>query len=83
MTKKSYREDKRVSPLGVEGIAAIRRILETKQNAKVNEVLVDAFSASIMIAVFDAVNDLNKTKIMAMPLVRAFDVCAKVYRKAK
>jgi len=46
MTKQAYREAQRVSPLGAVGLERIRQITREHQAAKVNEVLVDGYTAS-------------------------------------
>jgi hypothetical protein len=45
-----------------EKIAAIRAIVTAGQYAKVNGIMVDLFSASAIISVYDAVNDENKAR---------------------
>jgi len=83
MTKRQYRESTRLLPVGKEGIERIRQVLKKGQFSKVNEVAVDAFSASVIVAVYDAVNDENKTKLEGMCIGRLADVCMKTYSKSR
>ena len=55
---------------GEERVAAIRRIVEEKQYAKVDGTMIDLFSASAIIAVYDALNEQNKARYAAMPAGR-------------
>jgi hypothetical protein len=52
-----------------EKIAALRDILEHGY-AKIDGVMVDLFSASAMVKVYDALNDENKIKFAALPIVK-------------
>jgi hypothetical protein len=60
-------------------VEAIRAIVTQGQYAKVNGVMVDLFSASAMIGVYDALNDVNKAKYRALPVAQmatiAFKLC--------
>lgn len=47
---------------GEERVAAIRRIVEQKQYAKVDGCMVDLFSASAIIAVYDKLSPENQAK---------------------
>ena len=49
-----------------ERIEAIRRIVSESQYAKVDGVMVDLFSASAIIRVYDALNEVNQAKYSAM-----------------
>ena len=77
MTKKTYRESARMKPIGKEGIEACRRIM-TEGHAKVNEVMVDSFSASAIVKVYDALNPDNRAKIERMPVMLAADIAFKM-----
>lgn len=81
MSKQTYRESRRVAPLGLQGLEQIRAIIAQHQAAKVNEVLVDLFSASAIVAVFDAVNEANREKLLALPVAQVADICFKVINK--
>lgn len=78
MTKRAFRQDQRIQPIGTAGIDACRKIVADKQAAKVNEVLVDLFSASIIVQVFDAINDANRAKLATMPVAKVASVCLKL-----
>lgn len=45
---------------GEERIAAIRQIVAEHQYAKIDGIMVDAFSASAIVAVYDALNPTNR-----------------------
>ena len=51
-----------------EKLAAIRRIVEEHQYAKVDGVMVDGFSASAIVAVHDALNETNRAVFLALPI---------------
>lgn len=67
---------------GDQRIAAIRRIVERKQYAKVDGVMVDLFSASAIVQVFDAISEANRAKFTALPVAKMADVAFKVIKKA-
>lgn len=82
MTKREHIQAKQASPLGQEGIDAIRKIVAEKQFAKVNEVAVDIFSAGTLITVYDRVNMAAQSKIRAMTVTRAVHVAFKTLERA-
>lgn len=49
-------------------IAALRRIVKQKQYAKIDGVLVDLFSASAIVKVYDALSAANKKKLASLPV---------------
>lgn len=82
MTKREHIQAKQASPLGEEGIDAIRKIVAEKQYAKVNHVAVDLFSAGTLITVYDRVNPESQAKIRAMTVPRAIHVAFKTLERA-
>lgn len=52
---------------GEERIAAFRRIVEEHQYAKIDGTMIDAFGASAVVAVYDALNETNRARFSAMP----------------
>jgi hypothetical protein len=58
--------DSRGDPLA--RIDAIRAIVTAKQYAKVDGVMVDLFTASAIVAVYDGLNETNRAKYAAMPV---------------
>ena len=78
MTKQEWRQEQRVKPMGVEGIAQCREIVERGQYAKVNEVMVDLFSASAIVQVYDAINPANREKMVSFPVAAVADVVFKL-----
>lgn len=83
MTRASYVERKRLQPVGKEGIEAIRKLREAGEARKINEVYVDTYSAGVIIAVYDVVNDTNKERLEAMNVGMLASVCMRTYAKAK
>jgi hypothetical protein len=53
---------------GTERIAAVRQIVERKQYAKIDGQAVDLFSASAIVAVYDALNESNREKFCSLPV---------------
>lgn len=74
MTKQAHRQAKRLSPIGLEGIEACRAIVARHAAAKVNEVMVDAFSASGITEVYDALKPENQVKFVTLSVRKATDV---------
>lgn len=74
MTKRDYRRKRRVAPIGEAGVAAMRKIVEQNQYAKINEVCVDAFSASAFVQVYDALNPTNQAKLASLCVGEAMDL---------
>lgn len=51
-------------------IDALREAVKARSYANINGTTVDLFSASAVIAVFDAVNETNRQKLLALPVPR-------------
>lgn len=79
MTKRQHIEAQRIKPLGAEGLAKVREIARTGY-AKVNEVLVDSYSASAIVAVHDKLNPENQAKLLAMPVAKVASVAFKLLK---
>ena len=62
----SYEEWKALDEGVCESVGALRQIVADKGAAKVHGVLVDMFTASAIMQVYDAVNDANKEKMDTM-----------------
>lgn len=60
-----------------ERIAAIRAIVDTSTFAKVDGCMVDLFSASAIIAVYDALNTDNRAKFAGLSVHRMASVAFK------
>jgi RadC-like JAB domain len=58
-------------------IDRLRTIVADKQAARVNGILVDLFSASAVVGVYDALNETNRAKFAAMPLPKMVDLAFK------
>lgn len=65
---------------GAEIIAACRAIVDAGQYAKINGLMVDLFTASAIVKVYDAVNSANKTKLEALPVSRLAAVSFQVLK---
>jgi hypothetical protein len=63
-----------------EKMWCIRTVYQHKQAAQINGVIMDGFTASAIIKVYDAVNDQNKEKLKKLSLGRMSDVCFKVMK---
>ncbi len=82
MTKQAHKEKVRLSPLGETGMAQIRKIVEEHQCAKVNGVLVDGYSASLITQVYDALSPENRARLLTKPVAQVADICFKVWKPA-
>jgi len=65
----------------VSKIDTLRKIVEDHQAAKVDGTFVDAFSASAIVKVYDALNDQNKAKFASLPVWRMADITWKLLEK--
>jgi len=64
-------------------IAKIRDIVKTKGATKVDGFMVDTFSASAIIQIYDKVNDANKAKMDKMKVDKLADLAFKLMRKMR
>lgn len=78
MTKQAYRQQIRLAPIGAAGIEQCRAIVREHQYRKVNEVMIDGFSASAIVAVHDKLNEQNRAKLEALPVGKVASVCFKL-----
>ncbi len=69
-----------LSANGLERIAALRRIVAEKQYAKIDGMMVDLFSASSIIGVYDALNEVNQAKYRELPVNRMATIAFKVLK---
>ena len=83
MTKREHIEAVRVSPINEEGLARMRRIVASGTAAKVNECFVDTWSASAVVKVYDAVNEKNKARLLALPVARVCQIATQVLSNQK
>jgi hypothetical protein len=63
-----------------ERIAALRAIVARGQYAKVDGVMVDLFSASAVVGIYDALSEANRAKYAALP---AWKMAAIAFRLMK
>lgn len=66
-----------------ERIEAFRHIVKEWQYAKIDGVMVDGFTASIVVKIFDGLNETNREKFMNMPAPKACVVALKLANAAK
>jgi hypothetical protein len=59
---------------GTPRIDRLRHIVEHRQAARVEGLLVDGFTASMLVQVHDALSDANKAKFLALPLRKMVSV---------
>ncbi|MCA9457388.1 MAG: hypothetical protein KC587_12050 [Nitrospira sp.] len=59
---------------GIARINALRDIVQSKQYAKIDGIMVDLFSASIVLNVYDALNDSNQAKLRACPIPKMVSI---------
>ncbi len=53
-------------------------VVETGQCTRINGLLVDAMTASLIVKAFDSLSDNNKAKLAAMPVRKMASVCWKM-----
>lgn len=63
---------------GADRIEAFRRIVETRSLSKIDGVTVDLWTASTVLAVYEALNDANRAKFAAMNAHRMAHVALKL-----
>lgn len=57
-----------------EKIQQLRKIVEEKQYAEIDGVLVDLYSASIVVKIYDQLNEENRKKYAALSIERIVDI---------
>jgi predicted nucleic acid-binding Zn-ribbon protein len=72
-----------MSPLGDDGINSLRTIVHDGTATKVHGIMIDIFTASVVLAVYDLLNDSNKEKLKGMGIGRAIDRSVKLFAKVK
>jgi hypothetical protein len=66
---------------GLARIAAVRRIVEEHQYAKIDGQMVDAFSASAIVAIYDALSAENQAKYRGFHVALMADMAFKLLKK--
>ena len=64
----------------IDKITACRRIVETCGYAKIDRYTVDLFTASAIVVVYDALNEANRARFVALPLHKMASVAFKFVR---
>ncbi len=59
-------------------MAALREIVANHQYAKIDGMMVDGFSASAIVQVYDALNTANQIKYVQLPVAKMADVAFKL-----
>lgn len=65
---------------GVERVAAFRRVVERKQYAKIDGTMIDLFSASAVVGVYDKLSPENQAKFAALPAAKMVSVAFKLIK---
>jgi hypothetical protein len=65
---------------GAAIIEACRSIVTNSQYEKINGHMVDLFSASAIVKIYDALNDANKAKFLALPVARMASVAMQLLK---
>ena len=65
---------------GQARIAAFRVIVSQCQYAKIDGIMVDLFSASAILKVYDAISDVNQAKYRHMPVTRMAGIAFKLIK---
>jgi hypothetical protein len=63
-------------------IEAFRRIVRNHQYEKIDGTMIDGFTASVVVQVYDALNETNKAKFASMPAGRMGIVAYKLNKEA-
>lgn len=66
---------------GIERINAVRQIVTDSQYAKIDGIMVDLFSASAIIRVYDAINEANQVKYRNLPVHKMAEIAFKIMSK--
>lgn len=64
-------------------IAALRQIVADKQYAKIDGIMVDLFSASAILSIYDNLNDTNKERYAKQPVYIMADMAFRLREKMK
>lgn len=59
---------------GTPRIERLRHIVEHKSAARIEGLLMDLFTASMLVQVYDALSETNRTKFLALPLRKMVSV---------
>ena len=60
--------------------AQLRQIVSDKQRGKVEGTMVDLFSASAIVSVLDALNEMNKEKFLKLPVDRMSEIAFRMMK---
>lgn len=79
--KNSIRESVEITEAKQSYVDQMRDIVAKKQAKKINGVMVDMFTASAVVKVYDAINDTNKAKMDKMTVPAMANVAFKLLKK--
>ncbi len=65
---------------GDQIIAACRSIVANSQYEKINGTMVDLFTASAIVKVYDACNETNQAKLKALPVARIASIAMQLLK---
>lgn len=68
-------------PGDVTLIDTLRRIVATRQHAKIDGVLVDLWSASVTVLIWDRLRDDKRQRLLALPSHELILRCVAIYRR--
>ena len=66
---------------GIERINAVRQIVTDCQYAKIDGIMLDLYSASAIIKVYDNLNEPNQIKYRGLPVYRMGEIAFKLLNK--
>jgi hypothetical protein len=70
-----------LKPLGSLGIAQLRNIVEARQAASCRGQKIDAYTASMLVQVYDGLTPENRARFETLPLVAAVKIGWQCIRK--
>jgi hypothetical protein len=81
--KRQHGTTETIAANGQDRIAAIRKVVEQKQYAKIDGCMADLFTASIVLKVYDALNDKNRMKFSSCSWPVMADMALKLVSKER
>lgn len=64
-----------------ERVAQLRAVVDQKQYRNYQDMVLDLFTASVILVVYDALNDKNKLNLISRPLREMAIIALRVYEK--
>jgi len=63
---------------GIDRYNVIKKIVDDKQYAKVDNIMIDLTTANTIISIYNRLNDKNKLKLMSLPLNKIVNIVWKL-----